>query len=150
MSDIKTVAKRYLASLVGAKLIAVDRDSVAAGDDVNSHKKFFIISEGRDIKSLVAAALCAAPLPSIQGGEATWIVYLIEHDKKFTDLTERPIAVIAQQWGEPKFLTDSSQMLKNSLSSVDNIMVYFKYWLQSDPAAVLTALRCNSELPPRS
>ncbi len=118
--------------------IAVDRDSVAAGDDTESHAATAIVPADSNVMELVAAALRACPLASISGDKATWLI----------DVDSTCIGVIAQQWPRPKFIiaehTSATDVFAGKRKSL-----HFRYWCQADPDAVFAAVRDGQPLPPR-
>ena len=54
--------------------VNVDRDSVAAGDDTDSHAVTATVPVASNVAELVTASLRACPLASISGDRATWLV----------------------------------------------------------------------------
>jgi len=108
----------------------VDRDSVAAGDDLESHAKRFTFAEGMAIEESIKRIVASGYLPQIGGGKATWSVS-----------SGAPIAVVAQQWSEPKYVSwqpvDTSKLRR--LGSV--VGLRFNYHAQRDPDVVLEILQ---------
>ena len=70
-------------------LITADRDSVCAGDDIESHDRPFTVPLYASVPELIRLATNAYGLPSISGDKATWIVKAGGRDGK-------PIEVVAQ------------------------------------------------------
>ncbi|MFA5928172.1 MAG: hypothetical protein WC838_02585 [Candidatus Margulisiibacteriota bacterium] len=105
--------------------IELRRDSVCAGDDVDGdHLTTLDISADETINSLTRKILDMKYLPTISGGKATWVVRM--NDKK--------IAVLAEQWNEPKFIIDDTLRLAD-LVSVDKVSrIDLDYCQQADPA----------------
>ena len=119
-------------------IIAVDRDSVAAGDDTESHAATAMVSADSNVIELIAAALRACPLASISGDKATWLI----------DVDSTCIGVIAQQWPRPKFIIAEHTRVTDVLAGKGK-SVHFRYWCQADPDAVFAAVRDGQPLPPR-
>ena len=126
---------------MGSLVASVDRDSVCAGDDCEAHAASFATDAGATLKDFVTQALRAAPLASISGGEATWLID--------TDGPGRGcIGVIAQQWQAPRFLTDSTATVQGHFGARAPTL-YFRYWCQASPEAVYSALLLGEPLPPK-
>lgn len=124
---------------MGALKASVDRDSVSAGDDCEAHEASFETTAEATLAEFVAQALRAAPLASISGGEATWLIDSAE---------KRCIGVIAQQWDAPRFLTDSRATVQQHFGTQPPAL-YFRYWCQASPEAVFSALLLGEPLPPK-
>jgi hypothetical protein len=106
--------------------INIERDSVCAGDDVDApHAKSLELPSPGSLGQLVAAVRLVNYLPSIQGGQATWILRL----------GGQAVAVLAQQWVEPKYLVDSSIPV-DSLIKPDLSEIFIEYCEQEDPQLV--------------
>jgi len=120
---------------------SADRDSVSAGDDCEAHDATFETSPEATLKEFVAQALRAAPLASISGGEATW---LLDTD----GAGKACIGVIAQQWPAPRFLVDSTRTVHQHFGARAP-QIYFRYWCQASPEAVYSALLLGEPLPPK-
>ena len=119
-------------------IVAVHRDSVAAGDDTESHAATAVVPLASNLMELVAAALRVCPLASISGDRATWLV----------DVDAASIGVIAQQWPRPKFVIAEHTSVTDVFAG-KNTVLHFRYWCQADPDAVFEALRDGRPLPPR-
>lgn len=114
------------------------RDSVAAGDDIDApHEIELPVEEGASVARVVAKVTAAGYLPDISGGRATWIV----------EVVSQPIAVVAQQWSEPRYLVPSAQPMAPLIGKSARSQIYFKYWCQADPDAVLECLKNGDPLP---
>lgn len=118
--------------------IAVNRDSVAAGDDTESHAATAIVPVASNVMELVAAALRVCPLASISGDKATWLI----------DADATCIGVIAQQWSRPKFVIPEHTCVTDVFAGKKPVL-HFRYWCQADPDAVFAAVRDGQPLPPR-
>lgn len=119
----------------------VDRDSVAAGDDCESHRAECVVDAACTVVELIAAARRACPLAGIQGGKATWIVDV-------GGAVREAIAVVAEQWREPKLLV-APTITATELFATRTPALFFRYWCQADPDAVFAALRDGRALPSR-
>lgn len=114
--------------------VNVDRSSVAMGDDVYPHARTIDLPESSTIAEAVAYLRQRRFLATIAGGRATWIL----------EVNGRPVAVIAQQWAEPKFLTGPS----DTLGSFGNeVSLMFRYRAQIDPDDLFDTLEAG-EAPP--
>ncbi|RRS00410.1 hypothetical protein [Glycomyces terrestris] len=100
--------------------INVDRSSVAMGDDVYPHAETVDLPESSTIAEAVAYLRQRRFLAQIAGGRATWVL----------EVNGSPVAVIAQQWAEPKFITDPNDRLGSFGADVS---LMFKYRAQIDP-----------------
>lgn len=109
--------------------IYVTRDSVAAGDDVDApHAKTFATPQPLSLDQAVRLIVSSNYLPSIAGGLATWSV-----------ASGIPIAVVAQQWKEPRmlFLTGGEKTLDRSANL---LRLHFSYFAQREPDVVVDVL----------
>ena len=118
--------------------IEIDRDSVAAGDDMESHSVFIKISDDIRVKDLIKKAKKACPFASICGGEATWIIYVGSHEEK------KCIGVSAQQWSEDRLLVSKDITAKSVFEGIENKMKFY-YWAQNDPNEVFETLKQGKE-----
>ena len=109
--------------------IYVTRDSVAAGDYVHApHAKTFATPQPLSLAQAVRLILDAGYLPSISGGRATWSV-----------ASGLPIAVVAQQWTEPRVLFFAGD--EKALDRSANLLrLHFSYFAQREPDVVLDVL----------
>ena len=118
----------------------IDRDSVCAGDDTEPHQATVSLPATVTLPDLIAAARRACPLASIAGGQATWLIDI--------GSPARCIGVIAQQWSVPQLLAMESSVA--ALCGDGSCMLHFRYWGQSDPQAVVDALRAGRPIPERA
>ncbi|NUM33324.1 MAG: hypothetical protein HUU50_02170 [Candidatus Brocadiae bacterium] len=101
--------------------VIATRRSVCAGDDCDApHEKIFTMEDCCDLLSFTKQILQKYPLPTISGGKATWMLYT----------RQNPIAVIAQQWPEPKIIASDS-LLQDEMKS-KTTTVYFDYLGQEE------------------
>lgn len=119
----------------------VDRDSVCAGDDCESHEASFKASPTQDIMAFLEAAMRSSPLAGIAGGNATWLIDIAGYGKGC-------IGVMAQQWSSPQLLIPEQTMV-GDLFGTEKPAVHFRYWCQANPEAVLEALKSGNVLPSR-
>jgi hypothetical protein len=125
----------------GARFLIVWRDSVAAGDDADApHEWILAVGPDATVSEVVERVLRAAPgyLASIGGGKATWIIE-----------TDRPIAVVAQQWEEPRYLVPAGAPVWSVVSPAARPHLQARYWCQVEPERVVEALRSGEPLPDR-
>ena len=122
---------------MGSLRIRVTRDSVCAGDDVHApHLR--VLEAGNDCTAEEIVRVALTPpgfldrllrrtaLPRIEGGKATWCVH-----------SRVPLAVIAQQWSEPRMLQNPSPKLEELAVSGGAIQVHIEYLGQMDPAVAV-------------
>jgi len=119
----------------------VDRDSVCAGDDCESHAASFLTSSSVSAIEFLQEALRASPLAGIAGGQATWLI-------DTAGAGQACIGVIAEQWARPRLLIDEQTSVEK-LFGERAATVYFRYLCQASPEAVFEALRAGKALPPR-
>lgn len=60
-------------------VIGVDRDSVHAGDDLESHRTSISLDPAATLRTLFEAIQGMGYLPGIHGGRATWIILSLIH-----------------------------------------------------------------------
>jgi hypothetical protein len=118
--------------------IKLTRDSVAAGDDVDApHLKEFEVSGNLTTSSILQQILSMNYLANISGGNATWSL-----------ASTKPLALIAQQWPEPKLLAWTNPILSELSNGNEELSLRFNYHAQSDPEVVYKVLSrfklCNS------
>jgi len=78
----------------------------------------------------LAAIAKSGYLASIKGGQATW-----------SAVSGVPLAVVAQQWAEPKILAPNPPEWSTLDRNDDVVKLNFVYHTQQDPDAVLDSLR---------
>lgn len=108
----------------------VTRDSVCAGDDIDApNARHFVVPDGLTVEAIIRHVISEVNLPHISGGKATWCIS-----------SKTPLAVIAQQWPEPKpikFLTPKF----SELDIVEDVFrAHISYFAQQDPTLVLEIL----------
>jgi hypothetical protein len=116
--------------------VFVTRDSVAAGDDIESHDRKFKIPDVKDIPSLVREVVAGYDLPRIGMGQATWCL-----------ASGSPLAVVAQQWSEPKIIASAISRLTDCDIEHGVVRLHFSYLAQIDPTIafdVLSRLRLKA------
>ena len=107
------------------------RDSVAAGDDMDApHELALLLADDVTSEAMVAAIREADYLPRIAGGKATWSV-----------VSERTVAVLAQQWPGPRMVQDAPYPTERLLRDGNGYSFLLKYDAQQDPETVLAVLR---------
>ena len=107
------------------------RDSVAAGDDADApHAAEIHVPNDVTVIELVQLVWRDAMLPSISGGQATWALSSI-----------LPLAVGAQQWGEPRVLSSFPPKLTELDVKEGTVRLHFSYFAQRDPDVVFEVLR---------
>ena len=102
--------------------VHLTRDSVANGDD--AYPKELIVSNDAGLAEILRVVSHSNFLASISGGKATWTI-----------VSRIPIAVVAQQWEEPKMLMPVPSL--SSLNFSGNVLsMHFEYRVQQDPNLV--------------
>ncbi len=120
--------------------LEVDRDSVCAGDDCQSHMALLSVSAETALIEVLRLAQKACSLAVIAGGNATWLIDTQGYGKGC-------VGVVAQQWAAPKLITEqniSAGQIWNGKGTL-----FFRYWCQSNPNAVFEAIKSGGELPSR-
>jgi hypothetical protein len=108
--------------------VTVDRDSVAAGDDLESHERTFDVDARRKFVLFLRELQRESYLAQIQGGRATWVV----RDRR----GGRALAVLAQQWRAPVCFLEPSV----ELGAVGS-RFHIEYVGQEDPLDVIEQVR---------
>lgn len=110
----------------------ITRDSVCAGDDIDpeSNSRRLSINDGLSVEEIVGVACSAADLPTIVGGKATWCIS-----------SNKPLAIVAQQWPAPKFVSFIQPQLAELDLRDDGIWFHTSYFAQQDPDLVYSILR---------
>ena len=104
---------------------------MAMGDDIDApHFKETTISENATSLDLAREILGMRYLANIGIGEATWSI-----------ATDIPVAIIAQQWEEPKLITSVNSTVKELAKGEDCLKVHINYHCQEDPDETLEKLR---------
>jgi hypothetical protein len=109
--------------------VHLTRDSVAAGDDVESHDATMQI-DAADALALIEKVLAANYLPKIAGGRATWVA-----------VSHKPVAVCAQQWPAPRLVPWTPAACEELLHAKEGVRLHFSYLAQIDPEIVLDVLK---------
>lgn len=104
--------------------LRLSRDSVAAGDDVDSHDQLLTIESEQTVAAVLGSVARGNYLAWISGGRATWVATAGRHG--------RPLAVVAQEWESPRFVVDPN----TEIGAIGGA-VHFQYLAQRDPHAAL-------------
>ena len=116
-------------------VVQIERGSVHASDEAPS--KHISVPPDTAVSAMVSLAIADRYMPSIAGGQATWIV---ESSGAGAGTALRPIAVWAQQWQEVKFLIAADVSVAahfgTGLSRLN-----LNYRCQDNPNTVLAALK---------
>ncbi|MDD1139177.1 hypothetical protein M5G22_16605 [Pseudomonas sp. TNT2022 ID233] len=115
--------------------VAIDRDSVHAGDDLESHAMSITLDQTAKMRTLIEVIQDMDYLPRISGGKATWVVYS----------SGKPIGVLAQQWLEPKLTVPPESIVDLYFGNVEPHLL-FRYWCQADPDEVFSDIKAGNEL----
>jgi len=111
--------------------VYLTRDSVCAADDAfGPHVTTFRVPEGMSVSDLVKKVQQSHLPGNIQGGKATWSI-----------TSKIPIAVLAQQWPEPRLIPASGLSIAD-LDIVDGTLrLRANYRAQLEPDVVEEVLR---------
>ena len=119
--------------------VIIWRDSVAMGDDIDAPHEWAVpLPADATVANLVTKILRKGYLARIAGGLATWIVE-----------GRQPVAVLAQQWREPRWLVDSDMPVTALCRGAGRANFEIRYWCQVDPERVYACLREGEPLPDR-
>ncbi len=118
----------------------VERESVCAGDDAHSpHAKRFRLQANGTLSDALSAILVDGYLLTISSARVTWIAVA----------KDGPVAVLAQQGTEPKFLIDPTTLVADCVTPKAPVGLFFRYWGQADPEVVFERLKSGRRLPSR-
>ena len=111
-------------------LIQLDRDSVAAGDDVDPHAESREVDGRRPLERFVADLVWDRYLPQIQGGRSCWIVRTSRRGAAF--------GVVRIRYGEFQGL----RLLSGDDPSLSEVgeSLFFEYATQEDPDEIFARL----------
>lgn len=119
--------------------VSIDRDSVHAGDDIDSHAVALSVPSSTTIGEFLRLVRDNGFLPSIAGGEATWLV-------EQADSQPACVAVLAQQWQDARITLPAGTTVA-ALSPAGAPRLHFRYWCQADPDVVFGCVSSGSPLP---
>ena len=118
-------------------LLSVWRDSVCLADDCDApHELILSLPSDASLDYVADQILRRSYLASIAGGRATWILE-----------AQRPLAVFAQQWSQPRFLLSPDVRLASIVDLAATPHLRFRYWCQVDPDIVFDCLQQGQPLP---
>ena len=127
--------------------VFLNRDSVCMADDVYSHKKIIDVDENIKLKDFImyfmslsveriynAEGFVSEEITVFPGGCATWVLVIGKkgYDIQKEDQEAHSLAVIAQQWEEPKLLIDNLQ-IGEIIAKYKSNEFYMNYFRQDDP-----------------
>jgi hypothetical protein len=106
--------------------VYTSRDSVAAGDDTDApHSRTFWFPDDTSLEDVLKSIVQSRYLPLIAGSRATWSV-----------VSNVPLAVIAQEWNEPRMLPMIETQTKKFEHRRDTLRLFFNYHAQIEPETV--------------
>jgi hypothetical protein len=114
----------------------LNRDSVHAGDDLESHVALIQVEANSTIADLLVR-LKSEYLPSISGGQATWII-------SSSGNVPIPVGVLAQQWRQPKLRVPLGARL-SELFGTTKPSISFEYCCQKDPDLAFDRIAAGKE-----
>jgi len=115
------------------RVLQIDRDDVHASDDAPS--RLVVLHGAMTMVEVLEHATAGGYLPQISGGRATWVA----ETNGGSMGALMPIAVLAQQWAEPRFLIASSATVSDHFGEVAP-RLRFRYRCQVEPSVVLQTL----------
>ena len=141
-------------------IINITRDSVCMADDCDAPHTttleileiLTVTSSGhRKITKIGEVIACfdyQSYLPSISGGQATWVAWIAVETTHSQALPSNeysfiPLAVIAEQWQAPRYLLVANQPIERFYCSDNNqpsLQLHFAYQQQQDPMQVYVEL----------
>lgn len=117
-------------------VVAIDRDSVHAGDDLEGHTMSITLHPSATLRTLIEVIQDMDYLPRISAGKATWVIYS----------SGKPLGVLAQQWPEPKLTVPPESIVDQHFENIEPRLL-FRYWCQADPDQVFSDLKVGNEQP---
>ena len=105
--------------------VYVSRESVCAGDDIESHGKTFTFPDNYSVEEVLQAIIDSGYLPSVSGGCATW-----------TAASNIPIAVIANEWSSPRIVGMANDRKNEFDYEKNTLRIHLNYHGQIDPEIV--------------
>jgi len=120
-------------------ILTIDRDSVHAGDDLASHANSVKLDPTATLRTVLEAIQAMHYLPSISGDEATWIICA----------SGQPIGVLAQEWEAPKLVVPIESPVTQFFGEDEPILLFFRYWCQTDPHVVFSRIAAGEVLGSR-
>lgn len=109
-------------------------------DDMDAPHEVYVETTDAQVSTVAENIVAMEYLPCISGGKATWILR--------TDPNGDALAVIAQQWSQPKLLSFTQQQL-TPIQAAECLQVYVEYYCQVEPELVFDALQQGMPLPDR-
>jgi hypothetical protein len=106
----------------------LSRDSVAAGDDVESHDETVEVDERRNLATFIQLTVRDGYLPTVLGGMASWVA--------MAGRSGKPLAIVAAQWKVPQLVVDFG----TEVGSIGDSL-HFRYVSQRDPQDVFDEMR---------
>ncbi|MCX7421236.1 MAG: hypothetical protein NT013_17070 [Planctomycetia bacterium] len=126
-----------MTSAVELLSLSIERDSVCAGDDCDApHRVSIQVHSESTLAQVLEVIQGMGYLAHIAGGCATWIVE-----------SDRPLAVMAEQWKTPRFLIASETRIAACQTNDGSRPLFFRYWCQVDPDRVFDCLKAGQPLP---
>ena len=95
-------------------VVPIDRDSVHAGDDLESHAMSITLNPLATLRTLIEVIQDMDYLPRISGGKATWVVYS----------SGKPLGVFAQQWSEPKLTVPPEGIVDENFGNIGSRLLF--------------------------
>ena len=129
-----------LVTIATTNQLIVWRDSVCAGDDCDAPHEIVLTVGSESLRSVTRRLIARQYLAAIAGGLATWIL-------QSGTRGNCSLAVLAQQWPEPRFLVNPDADVFSYIQSDANPHLNLRYWCQVDPTRVFECLVRGDPLP---
>ncbi|MBF9069091.1 hypothetical protein [Streptacidiphilus fuscans] len=115
--------------------VHLTRDSVAMGDDADApHGATRDLPAEMSAGEAITSVVKSDYLASIAGGKASWVL----------TCAGSSIAVVAQQWERPRFITPQGVSLSSLAVEDGSIHWHFRYLAQRDPGVIFEELKAAS------
>jgi len=109
-------------------------------DDCDAPHEWELCVEGMSLRSFTDHMLRTFYLPTIAGGRATWI---LQTDRR----AGRPLAVLTQQWPQPRFLVNADVDLFTYVTPDAKPHLFLRYSGQVEPESAVDCLQRGEALP---
>lgn len=113
--------------------VNIERDSVCAADDLQSHNKVNRFSIDEPIFNILSRIKNDYLPRNISGGKATWLIHI----------NSSPIAIIAQEWDLPRIIIKSENIIRSYLKDKNEVEIYCEYLAQKNPELAYNEIKNN-------
>ncbi len=103
-------------------------------DDIGLDEEIPDLARDAPLRDALARLRAQSFLPTLDGGRACWVVRL-------GGRTGSPLAVLAQQWYEPRYLVDAATPVAELAGpDADEVTLFFEHRPEADPDEVYAEL----------